>query len=248
MICKNCGTDFSVNQQFCPTCGYAADTGINNAAVDKVSTEYSRQNEEKTYKMQPIPNNTDVYFQQQSMNNAGNEYQPQQPVQNTSYIYDQPQNMQQGMNDYSGQQYGQQFNAPYYPQGPANLMKKSEFINLPAMKKIKKDWKTTWVALYIVVGFNLIMLLVMGQPYLLIDVLIILGLNLGIHLGFNRGCSIAVLVYAVYNCIYLLLEEGFLGGVLILAFGFWAIKSTFAFHKQWKIYTETGVIPEYIGR
>ena len=215
---------FTAEQQLCPYCGYAEETNIEQGSMG-----FNGQSGGNTYTMP-----------QTSVPNTGSEYQYQQPAQ--QYTPDPYQ--QQNMNNYPGQQYGQPPVPQYYP--PMGLMKKSEFIKIPAMEKIRQIWKVTWIGLYVVVVFNLLMLLILEQPYLLVDVILILGLNLGIHLGFNRGCAVAVFAYAVFNVCYMLYAEGQLGGVLILLFGALAIRSTRAFHKAWNNYTSTGIIPTYV--
>ena len=211
---------------------------------DSYQMKQPEQTAGKVYKMrQPVQNTGSTYPSQSPVQNVGGTYPPQQPVQNAGNPYGQSQNMQQGMNSYSVPQYGQQPMPGYYPQGQISMMTKHEFMKLPSMKKIRTDWNIAWIGLYVIIMGNMLAALITGKLYVLIDVFLLVGLNLGIHIGFNRGCSIAVLVYAIYNFCYLLLAEGKLGGVLILFLGAWAIKATFAFHKEWNSYKLTGFIP-----
>ena len=233
MKCQHCGNDIAGFQTICPICGSSAE-GVSSAANNAVQTV-------KTVKT--VPNINSPYQPQQTVQNTGNMYQPQQTVQNTGSVYP-PQNVPDA-NGYPTPQYGQQPVPGYFP--PQGLMKKSEFIKLPAMKKIRQSWKGVWIAGYVVIGINVLLSFLWGQPGIFVDIFIMLGLNLGIHLAFNRGCAIALLCYSLLNCIIMTVMMGTFSGWYIIALGVWAIKATFDFHKQWNIYSTTGVIPEYIG-
>lgn len=74
----------------------------------------------------------------------------------------------------------------------------------------------------------------------LIDVAVLLGLGLAVHLARSRVCAIVLTCYGLYNVIFMLITTGMIGGWLVLVAGVLAIFGTFAFAKQWKAYqTET---------
>ena len=51
-----------------------------------------------------------------------------------------------------------------------------------------------------------------AAPLVLLDCALLLGLTLGVHLGKNKGCAVALLVYTIINAIVSLITAGTVGG------------------------------------
>lgn len=95
-------------------------------------------------------------------------------------------------------------------------------------------------AAYISAALTTIAALLMN-PFMFVDVALLIGLALGIHLGKSRICAIALLVYFLYSKFIQIASGGMTGGgipmaiVFIMAF-IGSIIGTFAYHKSKKEY------------
>lgn len=123
-------------------------------------------------------------------------------------------------------------------------MTKKEFLKLPALEKQRKNILTSAIILYVCAAATLILGILSGNFGVFLDVAILLGFGLGIHLAQSRACAVIVCIYGVVNVLYALLTTGSLGGWLILVAAIDALPHTFKFHKAWTEYQQTGVIPE----
>ncbi len=114
---------------------------------------------------------------------------------------------------------------------------KKEFLALPENGKLKKEIRSNAIICYVCAGISLVLaLFVLKSPYMLIDVAILLGLGLGIHLAQSRVCAVMLCVYAVINTGIGFLENGKFSGYLVLLAGIYSVISTFKIEKQWKEY------------
>ena len=78
------------------------------------------------------------------------------------------------------------------------------------------------------------------QIFGLLDVIIVIGLGVGVHVAKSRACAVVLLVYSVFNMIYMLLLAGMPGGWLILVCGIYATIYTFKYQSAWQRYQQTG--------
>lgn len=125
---------------------------------------------------------------------------------------------------------------------PQNLTKK-EFLHHPNLKKCSGNIKASAIILYVCAAFSLAVGFFMSNYAVLVDVLIIVGLALGIQLAQSRVCAILICIYAAFNVIYMTISSGHASGYLILIVAIDAIIATFQFQKAWKNYQKTGVLP-----
>lgn len=72
----------------------------------------------------------------------------------------------------------------------------------------------------------------------LIDVAILVGLGVGIHLKQSKVCAIILLVYAVVNAVLVTMQSGTFGGWLPLIAGIYAVIYTLKLDKAWKAYQQ----------
>ena len=136
--------------------------------------------------------------------------------------------------------YGNPYAAPnQVPQG----MSKHDFYHSPLCKKYRGNIIASSVIIYICVGINLLLIAFLHTYTSLIDVAIMLGLGLAIHLAQSRVCSILLCVYGVINTIYVFLSSGTFGGWLILVAAIYAIVATFQYQSVWNKYSKSGQIP-----
>ena len=157
----------------------------------------------------------------------------------------QPQFNNAQQNPYNGQpQFNNAQQNPYdapnqVPQG----MSKHDFYHSPLCKKYRGNIIASSVIIYICVGINLLLIAFLHTYTSLIDVAIMLGLGLAIHLAQSRVCSILLCVYGVINTIYVFLSSGTFGGWLILVAAIYAIVATFQYQSVWNKYSKSGQIP-----
>ena len=119
---------------------------------------------------------------------------------------------------------------------------KKEFLKLPGNEKVRKEIQTCGIICYICAVITAIMgLAVMHQPYILLDVALLVGLGLGIHLAQSRACAVVLLVYALFSMVMGLVQNGQLNGWLIAIAGVFAVIYTFKAEKLWKQYQQSGM-------
>lgn len=139
-------------------------------------------------------------------------------------------------------QFYQQPGAPMYQQQPMMpaVSTKQEYLALPENKKMRREITGSAILCYISAAVTLIVVVFMAQQYTsLIDVAIVLGLGLAIHLRQNKICAIVLLVYAIINTVIVFSTSGQFGGWLLLIAGIFAIIYTFKLDKEWKTYRQT---------
>ena len=154
----------------------------------------------------PMPN-------QRPYNGQPNPYNGQPQFNNAQQN---PYNGQPQFNNAQQYPYGNPYAAPnQVPQG----MSKHDFYHSPLCKKYRGNIIASSVIIYICVGINLLLIAFLHTYTSLIDVAIMLGLGLAIHLAQSRVCSILLCVYGVINTIYVFLSSGTFGGWLILVAG-----------------------------
>lgn len=131
-------------------------------------------------------------------------------------------------------------NGVYAPYNAApRAATKKEFLNLPENKKIKSEINGAAIICYICAGITLIAGIASGSfPLILIDVAVLLGLGLGIHLAQSRVCAIILLAYAAYSTIIVLVQTGRLTGWLVVIAAVIAVMYTFKAEKLWKQYQQ----------
>ncbi|MCR5635978.1 MAG: hypothetical protein K6F76_02200 [Clostridiales bacterium] len=128
------------------------------------------------------------------------------------------------------------------PHGTFQLPKattKQEFLKLDENKKIRRELNTSAVICYVCAGITLMLMFVfLGNVYSLIDVALLIGLGLGIHIKQSKVCAIVLCSYAAVNVLYSLIVLRAFGGYLILIAGIYSIIYTFKLDKLWKRYQQ----------
>lgn len=123
------------------------------------------------------------------------------------------------------------------------------FYKHPNVSSLRKQLAGCGIAMYIVAVFNFVLFAIFGDIIgAVISLLLYVGLGLGIHLGQSRVCAIVLTVYGAFNTIVTSMETGKLSGWIFPLIGVYGIIYTFKFHKAWKQYKNTGVIPFIAGR
>ena len=103
-------------------------------------------------------------------------------------------------------------------------MTKEEFNQCANIKTIIKNITIAAIITYVIGAISLITNVILGgNIFGLLDVIIVIGLGVGVHVAKSRACAVVLLVYSVFNMIYMLLLAGMPGGWLILVCGIYAI-------------------------
>ena len=100
---------------------------------------------------------------------------------------------------------------------------------------------TAAVLAYISAGVTLTLLLLGGRQSIIdasavLDVVILLTLGLLLHLLYSRVSAILLLIYGVFNAVYMTIQTGQLAGYLILAAGILAVIGAFGSAKDRRNY------------
>lgn len=122
------------------------------------------------------------------------------------------------------------------------MMSKKEFYKHPNMSKVRKEITACGIIWYVLAGINFLLQVVYMQ-YIpgLLDVVLMLGLGLGVHLAKSRVCAAILTAYAVINTVILIIA-GTGNGALILIAAIFSLIYTIKFQSAWKKYQKTGVI------
>ncbi|MGN0143163.1 MAG: zinc-ribbon domain-containing protein [Roseburia sp.] len=152
-------------------------------------------------------------------------------------------------NSQFSQNYGQQNSQFYQTQGygqPYGFtqpgMTKSQFYRCPEAKSYRTNILICSICLYICAAFTLIFTILTANVFNILDVMLIIGLTLGIHLGKSRACAIVMLVYSIFSVIVGLLVYGQLMGWFTVIIAIYATVTTCMYQSAWKKYQRTGVI------
>ena len=121
--------------------------------------------------------------------------------------------------------------------GPRCTTKK-EFLMLPENKKLRSQIRGAAIICYICGGLTLLLMIISLNLMMLLDVAILVGLGLGVHLAYSRVCAILLAVYAVFSVIVGLVVNGTISGWLIVVAAVFAVLCTFNLEKGWKIYQQ----------
>lgn len=110
-----------------------------------------------------------------------------------------------------------------------------DFLTRFAPEEVRKSLRSASILAYVCAGISAVANLVLGYPLGLIDVAILLGLALGMHIGKSKICAILLLVAAVAEVAYTLATTGNFGGWLWILAG---VSGVMAFAKAEKMYKQ----------
>ena len=125
---------------------------------------------------------------------------------------------------------------------------KKQLIQYPAFSKERTNFTGAIIVGYLSTFITFAFAMFSQQYSMLVDVVLILGLTLGIQFKYSRVCSVILFVYSIINTIGGFISSGRFTGLLIVAGGYCAVRASFSFAKAWKEYQETGTIPSFISR
>lgn len=131
-------------------------------------------------------------------------------------------------------------------------MSKWEYDHCEENALLRKNFNGMGIALYIIVGINLVAGLAFSTTDIGVAIsqivisAVFLGLSLGIHLGRSRVCAIIYMVIAVINSILSIVSGSGASGWIILWAGIMACSYTFSYASRYKEYMKTGILRPYV--
>lgn len=147
-------------------------------------------------------------------------------------------------NQFAGAQQAYQQGQPYgQPYGSNQPLSKKEFLNHPNLSKVKGNISYSSFTLYVCAAISLIVNLFAGNLFIFVDVLLVVGLSLGVQLAQSRVCAILIFIYSFINMIYMKINTGYNVGRLIMIAAVYALIATFQFQSAWKKYKRNGTLP-----
>lgn len=140
------------------------------------------------------------------------------------------------------------YGANAVPGGQARLTK-DQFYKHPNIDPVRKQIRGSGIVCYVVAGISLVLSVLSGGFWgffdAMLDVLLLVGLGLGIQLGKSRACAIVLTVYGAINTILVTIQTGSVGGWWSLAAGIYAIIYTFKYQNAWAEYLKTGIVTDF---
>lgn len=123
------------------------------------------------------------------------------------------------------------------------MMGKQEFYKHASMSKVRAGMIACGTAWYLLAAYNfLYQIVIMRFIPGLLDVALMLGLGLGVHLAKSRVCAGILTAYAVINTA-IMIVQGMGNGFLILVVAICSLIITIKFQAAWEKYQKTGAIP-----
>lgn len=110
---------------------------------------------------------------------------------------------------------------------------KAEFFRSCAPDKMRKNIRASAILCYISAAITAAFA-VLFNPFMFLDVIIVLVLGLLIHLKQSRVCAVLLLAYSLFNCVVMLLSSGQFSGWLIILAGVFAVIYTFQLEKAYQ--------------
>lgn len=110
---------------------------------------------------------------------------------------------------------------------------KREYIKHYAGDTFRRQLKGAAIFAYVLAGVNLLFAL-LASPAALVDVAILLGLGLGMHLGKSKLCAIGLLVYGIVGMVFNLIINGVFSGWLLVIMGVFSVMTFTRAEKRYK--------------
>ena len=112
---------------------------------------------------------------------------------------------------------------------------KSEFFRRHAPDKMRKNIIASAILCYVSAAITAVFA-ILFNPFMFLDVIIVLVLGLLIHLKQSRVCAVLLLAYSLFNCVVMLLSTGKFSGWLIILAGVFAVIYTFQLEKAYQAF------------
>ena len=130
---------------------------------------------------------------------------------------------------------GQAWGNPYAGAAAAENrnISKSEFCRSYAPDKMRKNIRASAILCYITAAITAVFA-ILFNPFMFLDVIIVLVLGLLIHLKQSRVCAVLLLAYSLFNCVVMMMSTGQFSGWLVILAGVFAVIYTFQAEKAYQ--------------
>ena len=115
---------------------------------------------------------------------------------------------------------------------------KADFCRNYAPDKMRRNIMASAILCYVSAAITAVVA-ILFNPFMFLDVIIVLVLGLLIHLKQSRVCAVLLLAYSLFNCIVTLVSTGQIGGWLIILAGAFAVFYTFQLEKAYQEFCGT---------
>ena len=113
---------------------------------------------------------------------------------------------------------------------------KKEYYEQYANQRDKRNIRWAAILAYVCAAISLALGILLKNYSILIDVVLIVGLALGVQIAKSRVCAVLLLVYSSINTLFSLISTGQVAGWWLIVVGIWAVVGTFNFHKDYQKY------------
>lgn len=120
------------------------------------------------------------------------------------------------------------------------VISKKEYIKSYADEKMIKDIKKAAIVGYICSGITALLGLLMFNIGIIIEVLLMFGLLLGMHLGRKKWCAMTYMCIAILDCVVSMALTGSPSGWLVIVAGIWAVSTFNKLDKAYKVFKNNG--------
>lgn len=120
------------------------------------------------------------------------------------------------------------------------VVTKKEYIKNYADEKMIKDIKKSAIVGYVCSGITAVLGIAMFNIGIIVEVLIMIGLLLGMHLGRKKWCAMTYLIIAIIDCIVSMVFTGSPSGWLVIVAGIWAVSTFNKIDKAYRIFKDNG--------
>lgn len=122
----------------------------------------------------------------------------------------------------------------------SRVITKKEYIKNYADEKMIKDIKKAAIVGYICSGITAILGIVMVNIGIIVEVLIMIGLLLGMHLGRKKWCAMTYMCIAILDCVVSMVLTGSPSGWLVIVAGIWSVNTFNKLDKAYRVFKDNG--------
>lgn len=142
--------------------------------------------------------------------------------------------------DYTEKTMGFGNNFSHNPVEQRKTITKDEYINNYADEKIIKNINIAAIVGYVCLGITAITGIIALNMAVLLEVIIMLGFLLGMHLGKKKWCAMVFMCIAILDCVVSLIFAGRPSGWMVIIAGIWAVNSFNKLDKAYSTFVQNG--------
>ncbi len=131
-----------------------------------------------------------------------------------------------------------QDDTPYVSTSEPKKSRKAYYKSIERHKE-RSNITVAAIIVYVMAVINIMLGSMLFDGYVAwVDVILLVGMALGIQFKQSRACACVLLGYSILNSVISLIVNGRMSGILLIWAGYLAVKGTFDFNKEWKWYNQ----------